>query len=139
MKLYTHKQIEDIKSEAADEAISKYSNELSKSSNELQDECNAIENAIKARSECLASFDFNNENINAFSVERIDMPSVAGVPNRNERTLIGYTILGENNTIIVKEWILYCSREDHNKFVAEFNAVKKNVKQETSKKSLIKG
>jgi hypothetical protein len=134
MKLYTDKQIEEIKSKAASEAISKYSKEL-------QDEYNAIENAIKAREECPASFDFNGENINVFSVERMEMPSVAGVPNRNERTLIGYTMLGENNTVIIKEWSLYCSREDHNKLVAEFNAVKKNSKQEkpASKKSLIKG
>jgi hypothetical protein len=50
-------------------------------------------------------------------------------------------MLGENNTVIIKEWSLYCSREDHNKLAAEFNAVKKNSKQEkpASKKSLIKG
>jgi hypothetical protein len=132
MKLYTNKQIEEIKSKAAADAISKYTKEL-------QNEYNAIENAIKARAECAASFDFNDEDINVFSVERMEMPYVAGVPNRAERTNIGYTILGENNTVIIKEWTLYCSREDHNKLVAEFNAVKKNVKQETSKKSLIKG
>ena len=69
------------------------------------------------------------------------MPYVVGVPNRAERTNIGYTMLGENNTVIIKEWTLYCSREDHNKLVAEFNSVKKSVKQEklASIKSLIKG
>ena len=139
MKLYTDKQIEEIKSKAAAEAISKYSNELSKCSNELRDEYIAVENAITAKAECAPSFNFNDENINVFSVERIDMPSAAGVPNRNERTLIGYTILGENNTLIIKEWSFYCSREDHHDLVAEFNAVKKNVKQETSKKSLSAG
>ena len=141
MKLYTQKQIEDIKSKAAADAISNYPEELSKYTNELQDEYNAIENAIKARSECPASFDFNNENINAFSVERLDMPYVAGVPNSAERTNIGYTILGENKAVIIKQYSLYCSREDHNKIVAEFNAVKKSVKQEkpASKKSLIRG
>jgi hypothetical protein len=134
MKLYTQKQIEEIKSKAAAEAISKYSKEL-------QDEYNAIENAIKAREECPASFNFNDENLNVFSVERMEMPSVAGVPNRNEHTNIGYTILDENKTTTIKQWTLYCSREDHNKLVAEFNAVKKNSKQEkpASKKSLIKG
>lgn len=134
MKLYTDKQIEEIKSKAAAEAISKCSNEL-------RDEYIAVENAITAKAECPPSFNFNDENINVFSVERIDMPSVAGVPNRNERTLIGYTILGENNTLIIKEWSFYCSREDHHDLVAEFNAVKKNSKQEkpASKKSLIKG
>ena len=132
MKLYTQKQIEDIKSKAVADAISNYPEELE---NRFDD----IENAIKARSECPPSFNFNDENLNVFSVERLDMPYVAGVPNRAERTNIGYTMLGENNTVIIKEWTLYCSREDHNKLVAEFNAVKKNVKQETSKKSLIKG
>ena len=132
MKLYTQKQIEDIKSKAAADAISNYPEE---SENRLDD----IENAIKARSECPPSFNFNDENLNVFSVERLDMPYVAGVPSSGERTIIGYTMLGENKTVIIKEWTLYCSREDHNKLVAEFNAVKKNVKQETSKKSLIKG
>lgn len=132
MKLYTQKQIEDIKSKAAADAISNYPEE---SENRLDD----IENAIKARSECPPSFNFNDENLNVFSVERLDMPYVAGVPSSGERTNIGYTMLGENKTVIIKEWTLYCSREDHNKLVAEFNAVKKNVKQETSKKSLIKG
>ena len=132
MKLYTQKQIEDIKSKAAAAAISNYPEE---SENRFDD----IENAIKARSECPPSFNFNDENLNVFSVERLDMPYVAGVPSSGERTNIGYTMLGENNTLIIKEWTLYCSREDHNKLVAEFNAVKKNVKQETSKKSLIKG
>ena len=132
MKLYTQKQIEDIKSKAVADAISNYPEELE---NRFDD----IENAIKARSECPPSFNFNDENLNVFSVERLDMPYVAGVPSSSERTNIGYTVLGENKTVIIKEWTLYCSREDHNKLVAEFNAVKKNVKQETSKKSLIKG
>lgn len=134
MKLYTQKQIEDIKSKAAADAISNYPEE---SKNQFND----IENAIKARSECPPSFNFNDETFNVFSVERLDMPYVAGVPNRAERTNIGYTMLGENKTVITKEWNLYCSREDHNKLVAEFNSVKKNVKQEkpASKKSLIKG
>ena len=132
MKLYTQKQIEDIKSRAAADAISNYPKE---SENQFND----IENAIKARSECPPSFNFNDETLNVFSVERLDMPYVAGVPSSGERTNIGYAMLGENNTVIIKEWTLYCSREDHNKLVAEFNAVKKNVKQETSKKSLIKG
>ena len=134
MKLYTNKQIEDIKSKAAADAISNYPKES-------EDQFDDIENAIKARSECPPSFNFNDININVFSVERLDMPYVAGVPNRAERTNIGYTMLGENNTVIIKEWTLYCSREDHNKLVAEFNSVKKSVKQEklASKKSLIKG
>ena len=134
MKLYTQKQIEDIKSKAVADAISNYPEELE---NRFDD----IENAIKARSECPPSFNFNDENLNVFSVERLDMPYVAGVPSSSERTNIGYTVLGENKTVIIKEWTLYCSREDHNKLVAEFNAVKKSVKQEkpASKKSLIKG
>ena len=132
MKLYTDKQIEDIKSKASADATKAFTEEL-------HNGFNGVETAIKDRSECPPSFNFNDENLNVFSVERMEMPYVAGVPNRAERTNIGYTILGENNTIIIKEWNLYCSREDHNKLVAEFNAVKKNVKQETSKKSLIKG
>ena len=132
MKLYTEKQIENIKSKAV-------SDERERSSKELNHHLEGVETAIKDRSECPPSFNFNDININVFSVERMEMPYVAGIPNRAERTNIGYTILGENNTIIIKEWTLYCSREDHNKLVAEFNAVKKNVKQETSKKSLIKG
>jgi hypothetical protein len=135
MKLYTDKQIQQIKSEAQTEGYNRRSNESS------NDQLDSIENAIKARSECPPSFNFNDININVFSIERIDMPSVAGIPDRNERTTIGYTTLGENKTVIIKEWTLYCSREDHNKLVAEFNAVKKSVKQEkpASKKSLIKG
>jgi hypothetical protein len=134
MKLYTNKQIEEIKSKAAADAISKYTKEL-------QNEYNAIENAIKARAECAASFDFNDEDINVFSVERIEMPSFTGVPNSRERTVIGYFIFDENGGTIIKEWTLYCSREDHNKLVEEFRASKKNIKQEkpASKKSLIKG
>jgi hypothetical protein len=132
MKLYTEKQIENIKSKAV-------SDERERSSKELNHHLEGVETAIKDRSECPPSFNFNDININVFSVERMEMPYVAGIPNRAERTNIGYTMLGENNTAIIKEWTLYCSREDHNKLVAEFNAVKKNVKQETSKKSLIKG
>lgn len=139
MKLYTQKQIEDIKSKVAADAISNYPKD---SENRLDDiESADIESAIKARSECPPSFNFNDENLNVFGVERLDMPSVAGVPKSCERTNIGYTMIGENNTLIIKEWNLYCSREDHNKLVAEFNAVKNNSKQEkpASKKSLIKG
>jgi len=134
MKLYTNKQIEEIKSKAAADAISTYKKKL-------QNEYTAIENAIKARAECPASFDFNDENINVFSVERMEMPSIAGVPNISERTVIGYFIFDENGGTIIKEWNLYCSREDHNKLVEEFRAIKKNIKQEkpASKKSLIKG
>ena len=134
MKLYTNKQIEDFKSKAVTDAISNYSKEL-------ENQFDGVENAIKARSECPPSFNFNDENFNVFSVERLDMPSAAGVPNKSERTSIGYTMLGENKNVIIKEWTLYCSREDHNKLVAEFNSVKKNSKQEkpASKKSLIKG
>jgi len=134
MKLYTNKQIEEIKSKAAADAISTYKKEL-------QNEYAAIESAIKARAECPASFDFNDENINVFSVERMEMPSIAGVPNISERTVIGYFIFDENGGTIIKEWNLYCSREDHNKLVEEFRAIKKNIKQEkpASKKSLIKG
>jgi len=134
MKLYTNKQIEEIKSKAAADAISTYKKES-------QNEYTAIENAIKARAECPASFDFSDENINVFSVERMEMPSIAGVPNISERTVIGYFIFDENGGTTIKEWNLYCSREDHNKLVAEFNALKKSVKQEkpASKKSLIKG
>ena len=134
MKLYTDEQIEEIKSKAAQAAISSFSKELHES-------LDGIESAIKARAECPPSFNFNDENINVFSVERIDMPSVAGVPNKTERTLIGYFIFNENGGKTMKEWTLYCSREDHSKLVAEFNAVKKSVKQEkpASKKSLIKG
>jgi hypothetical protein len=134
MKLYTDKQIEDIKSKASADATKAFTKEL-------HNGFNGVEIAIKDRSECPPSFNFNDENINVFSVERMEMPSVAGVPNRNEHTNIGYTILEENKTTAIKQWVLYCSREDHNKLVAEFNAVKKNVKQEksASKKSLIKG
>jgi len=134
MKLYTNKQIEEIKSKAAADAISAYKNQS-------QNEYTAIESAIKARVECPASFDFSDENINVFSVERMEMPSFAGVPNISERTVIGYFIFNENGGTTIKEWNLYCSREDHNKLVAEFNAVKKSLKQEkpASKKSLIKG
>jgi len=132
MKLYTEEEIQNIKSKASADATKAFTEEL-------HNGFNGVETAIKDRAECPPSFNFNDENINVFSVERMEMPHVAGVPNRAERTNIGYTILGENNTVIIKEWTLYCSREDHNKLVAEFNAVKKNVKQETSKKSLIKG
>ena len=134
MKLYTEKQIENIKSKAV-------SDERERSSKELNHHLEGVETAIKDRSECPPSFNFNDININVFSVERMEMPRVAGIPNRNEHTNIGYTILDENKTVITKQWVLYCSREDHNKLVAEFNDVKKSLKQEksASKKSLIKG
>jgi hypothetical protein len=138
MKIYTDKQIQQIKSEAQLEGYNRHSNELK---DDQLDSADSIENAIKARSECPPSFNFNDININVFSVERMGMPRVAGIPNRNEHTNIGYTILDENKTVITKQWVLYCSREDHNKLVAEFNDAKKSVKQEksASKKSLIKG
>jgi hypothetical protein len=135
MKLYTDKQIQEIKSKAQTEGYNRRSKESS------NDQLDSIENAIKARSECPPSFNFNDKNINVFSVERIDMQWVAGIPNRDERTVIGYFIFDEHGGTTVKQWTFYCSREDHNKLVVEFNAVKKSVKQEkpASKKSLIKG
>ncbi len=77
----------------------------------------------KAR-KCTFTFDFNA--VNAFSVER-------NWNNGKVCTVIGYTI--DEQTIhdggkildkqIVKEWYLYCSEEQHEKLVEEFNEHKK--------------
>lgn len=77
----------------------------------------------KAR-KCTFSFDFKA--VNAFSVER-------NWNNGKVCTVVGYTV--DEQTIhdggkildkqIVKEWYLYCSEEQHEKLVKEFNEHKK--------------
>lgn len=69
---------------------------------------------VKAEiSNCDFSFDFAN--INAFSIER-------NFDNNLPVTVIGYLTNDKNET---KEWYLYCSTEQHQKLVEQFNRIKK--------------
>lgn len=73
---------------------------------------------------CTFVFDFNA--VNAFSIER-------NWNNGKVCTIIGYTtdeqIIHDGDKItdkqIVKEWYLYCSEEQHEKLVKEFNEHRK--------------
>lgn len=101
-----------------------------KSIQELQ-----LENRIKDLEEYIKSlesssrnltfaFDFNA--VNAFSIER-------NWNNGKVCTIIGYTVdeqtIHDNGKILdkqtVKEWYLYCSDDQHEKLVKEFNEFKK--------------
>ena len=74
-----------------------------------------------------ASFSINWELMNAFSIER-------GWENGTHKTTIGH-ILQEPVTVtegevttkdVVREWVLYCSAEEHERLVQEFNDYKKS-------------
>lgn len=73
-----------------------------------------------------SSFSVDFEEMNAFSIERMEK-------NGGVITVIGHSAdqttwdtSGNATTVTdVKEWSLYCSHDEHEKLVAEFNAYKK--------------
>jgi hypothetical protein len=76
-----------------------------------------------------ASFSVDWKTMNAFSVER-------GWDNGTHKTTIGYLLQepcvhtehdGNQNVVykdIVREWVLYCSADEHERLVKEFNEYK---------------
>jgi hypothetical protein len=80
-----------------------------------------------------ASFSVDWKTMNAFSVER-------GWDNGTHKTTIGYLLQepcvhtetdGNQNVVykdIVREWVLYCSADEHERLVKEFNEYKSNKK-----------
>jgi hypothetical protein len=162
-----------MKAEAKAEAIAEYNKteEMEerrrvRQQKDLEEATSRFENKIAARGKCTAHFDFNDEHIKVFSVERMEMYT------DNERTVVGYYMLkeldgsnpGETKVITspiyagssgtsgsaaivqnaqqknVREWTLYCSREQHNELVAKFEQAKRNRReQEPSKKQLLQG
>lgn len=68
------------------------------------------------------AFDFKNDKINAFSIERILRTDSW---NKNvPKTVIGYVL--EYNPVEVKEWTLNCNNAQHEKLVKQFNESLKN-------------
>lgn len=63
------------------------------------------------------AFDFNNNKINAFSIERILYNDSwdKNVP----KTVIGYVL--EGNPVESREWTLNCNSAQHEKLVQQFN------------------
>lgn len=75
-----------------------------------------------------ASFSVDWKTMNAFSIERN-----ISVTGEAPKTIIGYmmeepvTTIEDNVTYkdVVREWSLYCSHQEHERLVAEFNEYKK--------------
>ena len=66
------------------------------------------------RNKTHVAFDFKHFKIDVFSVERMHHNTI------EEYTEIGYFI-NSKEPIEPRSWILYCSREQHNELVAQFN------------------
>ena len=62
-----------------------------------------------------AAFSINWKVMNAFSVER-------NYDHRSIKTIIGYLV-----NDVVHEWSLYCSADEHERLVKEFNSYKGNT------------
>jgi hypothetical protein len=62
-----------------------------------------------------AAFSINWKVMNAFSVER-------NYDHRSIKTIIGYLV-----NDVVNEWSLYCSADEHERLVKEFNSYKGNT------------
>lgn len=107
--------------ESPESAFSAREKLLEEQCQRLTDQLNKLEESCR-NSKC----SFNFKAVNAFSIERNWNDGV-------ESTIIGYTldeqIIHNDGRIIdkstVKEWYLYCSREQHEKLVQEFNEHKK--------------
>lgn len=72
-----------------------------------------------------STFTFDFKTINAFSVER-------NIHDGRPCTIIGYLLPKETvkdgeitNTDVVREWYLYCSAEQHEQLVNQFNRTRK--------------
>jgi len=99
----------------------------------LQQKINHLEDQLKQYRERLegdfakASFSVDWAAMNVFSIER----NMAGVDGT--KTILGYmmaepvTTIEDNVTYkdVVREWTLYCSHDEHQRLVAEFNEYKK--------------
>lgn len=122
--LLTDYELEKIKQDAQREALKEYSE-----SEETQRK--NIEWSISQRGECAVYFNFNDPNLVVFSVERVDHHTMG------ERTIIGYYLKAEaikdgaEEKKAIKEWALYCNRQQHNELVKKFN--------ESTSKQLLKG
>ena len=72
-----------------------------------------------------ASFSIDWKLMNVFSIER----NLCNDGTQNHRTILGYMMAEPVTTIennitykdVVREWTLYCSHEEHQRLVAEFN------------------
>jgi hypothetical protein len=101
----------------------------------LQQKINLLENKLAAYESRLegdyasASYSLDWATMNAFSIER----SKCMDGTQNHKTIIGYmmaepvTTIEDNVTYkdVVREWTLYCSHDEHQRLVAEFNEYKK--------------
>jgi hypothetical protein len=95
----------------------------------LQQKVNELEYKIKQYQERLdsefskASFSIDWALMNVFSIER----NITGLDGT--KTILGYMMAEPVTTIendvtykdVVREWTLYCSHEEHQRLVAEFN------------------
>lgn len=75
-----------------------------------------------------SSFAVDFETMNAFSIERL-------IENSTSKTVIGYLTtdrvageMGNTEKKTVREWTFYCSHEEHERLVKEFNAWKAKKK-----------
>lgn len=71
-----------------------------------------------------ASFSIDWNTLNVFSIER----NICNEGTQNHITIIGYMLAEpiDSDTFkdVVCEWTLYCSHEEHQRLVAEFNLYK---------------
>jgi hypothetical protein len=95
----------------------------------LQQKINHLEDQLKQYRERLegdfakASFSVDWATMNVFSIER----NMAGADGT--KTILGYMMAEPFTTVendvtykdVVREWTLYCSHEEHQRLVAEFN------------------
>jgi hypothetical protein len=95
----------------------------------LQQKINHLEDQLKQYRERLegdfakASFSVDWDTMNVFSIER----NMAGADGT--KTILGYMMAEPFTTVendvtykdVVREWTLYCSHEEHQRLVAEFN------------------
>lgn len=95
------------------QTIKELQREILRLKDSLEEAQHIVANIKAEISNCEFSFDFAS--INAFSIERnfhSNMPV----------TVIGFFTEDKNET---KEWYLYCTAEQHQKLVDQFNKIKK--------------
>lgn len=95
------------------ETIKELQREILRLKDTLEETQRIVANVKREISNCEFSFDFAN--INAFSIER-------NFDNNLPVTVIGFLTNDKNET---KEWYLYCSTEQHQRLVEQFNKIKK--------------
>ena len=120
--IITDAEFESLKKQLASEAVEKYkSTEEGKrvAFNAHMAEQDAL---IAAREKSDVYFNFSDQKINVFSVERVHHATP------REHTVIGYytdselrgKTASETESKTMGEWFLYCSRAQHNKLVTQF-------------------